>query len=168
MKNKDQIQELKKQLQILQQKIEGMEKVQIEDNVKDSLIKKTNHIEGKTFYYIQDTDTEFSCEYSDYGWSPEGNETHFADEEQCKRYAEALTTFILLRKQPGSEVANDNSQYIIKLKPWGTNPEVEYYSTVGYKLMNISPCFNSEESARKAIETLGEERILNMFKYFHS
>lgn len=92
---------------------------------------------------------------------------HFADDQQCARYAEALTTFILLRKQPGSEAVKDERQYTIETEN-GDVLGIYPVTTEYWKFVCISPCFNSEEAARKAIETVGEERILNMFKYFHS
>lgn len=164
-KNKNtEVQELKKQLQEIQQKLEEIEKENSKECNDNCLIKNVS-VNHQGYFYLEYWRSEFtSVEVGGNSVHP----MHFADEEQCKRYAEALTTFILLRKQPGSEVAKDKElQYIIDCNMAG-NLVIEECSISGFKIGNISPCFNSEESARKAIETLGEERILNMLKYFHS
>lgn len=159
------LEELKKSIDVIQQKIAEIEKEEDNEKQDNCLIKTPRYVDKESVAsYIYDYNDSFvanivSC-------SPKIN-MHFADEEQCARYAEALTTFILLRKQPGSEVATDGiKQYV--LFPYYNEVSVASYSCVFYKFSRISPCFKSEESARKAIEILGEERILNMFKYFHS
>lgn len=158
------LEELKKSIDVIQQKIAEIEKEEDNEKQDNCLIKTPRYIDKESVAsYIYDYNDSFvanivSC-------SPKIN-MHFADEEQCARYAEALTTFILLRKQPGSEVAKEAEQFVLRL--CGVNVYVDDVYPFDYKISLISPCFKSEESARKAIETLGEERILDMFKYFHS
>jgi hypothetical protein len=43
---------------------------------------------------------------------------------------------------------------------------VDNYCYNFYKLSEISPCFNTEEAAQKAIDTIGEEAILHMMNTF--
>lgn len=95
----------------------------------------------------------------------------FSDVNQVKRYAEAFTTFIKLRKQPGSEAVDSSNtpraQWVIRMS--GSNTlEVASFGASYRKMTEISCCFNSKESAIKAMDTVGAENILQMFRNFHS
>lgn len=158
----EQIAKLKKQVEALQRTIESME------NNKSCLIRSPDASSTYEGAYIIGRDEIFDFEI-DYVATIAGCTTmHFLDEDQCKRYANALTTFILLRKQPGSEVAVEGRvQYLIGVNYAGEIC-VHFYEKLGNKVTEISPCFDSVQSAWCAVEVLGKDRILNMFKYFHS
>lgn len=162
---KERIAAIETNLKIMQAELE---KLKAEDNKEDTkvncLIQSPEYNDG-CYFLTDETECFTAAEY----WNDEDakNNMWFADKEQAERYAEALSTFILLRKQEGTEPAKDNMQWVIELDDEG-NICFEDWESAGAKLRCISPCFNSRENAHKAIENLGEERIVNMFKYFHS
>jgi hypothetical protein len=152
------IEAIEKELQELKKVVEQEDKAEV-----DCLIASPVENHGEHFF-IMDDDNSFSAEscgsYHQVGM-------HFADAEQCKLYAEALTTFILLRKQPGSEAAVSGKEQWT-FQPEGATLESLYCNEYEYKICSISPWFSSEKAAYEAIKSLGAERILSMFKAFHS
>jgi len=87
----------------------------------------------------------------------------------ANRYKEAFETMILLRQQPGSEISKEDVvQFIISINGIGKIfLFIEAHDDFILKIDRISPCFASEEDAQRAIDTVGAERILRMFKILH-
>lgn len=93
----------------------------------------------------------------------------FQSQELTEAYAEAFDTMLLLRHQPGTVTATWN------LTQWVIQPsddhmltlEVDDWIGLASKSGFISPCFATESDALRAIKTVGEERILRMFKTLH-
>jgi hypothetical protein len=156
------IEAIEKELQELKKVVEQEDKPEI-----GCLIKTPECDDGEyKSNYISDTASEFKHE--EY-YSIHQNPMHFADAGQCQRYADALTTFILLRKQHGSEAAVEGvEQFTIEPKEDKADIHVNVWKMQIYKIRGMSPCFKTREAAEDAIKALGEERILNMFKAFHS
>jgi len=87
--------------------------------------------------------------------------------DSCE-WRKALGTFMQLKTYPlARKVILGRDQYIIRPL---TNTLKDTYIEGGYsfifKLNNLSPCFSSKEDAQKAIDAIGEENIINMFKVF--
>lgn len=160
MNKQDEIQSIKDQIEILMQKVADLEKEQ----KSKQLIQGAE--ENNTGYYISDYSNDYTCAQHYY----DKNDDYlisFADKDQCERYAEALTTFILLREQPGSEPVCDSKQFVIEIGA-GMNLYIDAYINPVVKTTRFSPCFDSHENTVAAIRTVGKDRILRMFKYFHS
>lgn len=90
----------------------------------------------------------------------------YPDQDTAKAYHEAFGTLIQLRKCHGSEPVSDKEQHFISLNH-SNNLRILRSRFVGDKVSEISPAFDTQENAQKAIESIGEENIINMFKTFH-
>lgn len=89
----------------------------------------------------------------------------FGTIELAEVYSKAFETFIKLRQCKGSVgVAKGLLQYILHVRDNGVISHC--FSSVGYKMDNISPCFSTKEYADAAIKTVGEFEIIQMFKTF--
>lgn len=89
------------------------------------------------------------------------------NENISNNYYGALQTFILLRQQEGSEVPLDGEmQYLIRLNK-DRGLYVDVWQRIGNKVTAISPCFRTVDHAEKAINFIGKENIIHMFKTFH-
>jgi hypothetical protein len=90
----------------------------------------------------------------------------FASFKQRNAYADALDTLLMLRHQPGSEAANgENMQWSIETE--ANDLEITYWDSLDFKLRSLSPFFSTEEAAKSAIDTIGADRILRMFRTLH-
>lgn len=164
MTTSNELDALKQELSKISAKISELEQKSEKEPKNNCLIDSSKSDVQFLFY---DNDENFTSDSFYYG-SSSIHPMHFSDQVQCQRYADALTTFILLRKQPGSCKAIDYvMQYVIKVDEdydlyvgdWRSSP---------CKISEISPCFETEEQAEQAIRQIGKERILEMFKNFHS
>lgn len=90
----------------------------------------------------------------------------YPDQETAKAYHEALDTFIQLRKCHGSEPVTDTEQYFISPNE-SVSPRILSSRFIGDKVSEISPAFDTRQNAQNAINSVGEENIINMFKTFH-
>lgn len=89
------------------------------------------------------------------------------DENISDEYFKAFKTFILLRHQEGTEVPLDEEmQYLIRLNK-DRGLYVDVWQRIGNKVTAISPCFRTVDHAEKAINFIGKENIIHMFKTFH-
>lgn len=78
-------------------------------------------------------------------------------------YAEAFNTILDLRRQPGSEVAEDGKhQWYIN-----SNGVVAYTADLEWKLQQLCTMFDSEASALAARKAVGFVRILRMYNTLH-
>lgn len=91
----------------------------------------------------------------------------FQSKELAQAYAEAIDTMLLLRHQPGTVPAADLSQVYINTKDSGARCNTATDSNIFSKMYRLSPCFAIHEQAQAAIDVVGEQRILRMFKTFH-
>lgn len=87
----------------------------------------------------------------------------FQTEEIADAYADALNTLLLLRHQPGTVPAEDI------VGQWMVCPgrDAGVWYTLDAKMGRISPCFATSEDAQRAIDTIGADRILRMFRTLH-
>lgn len=101
--------------------------------------------------------------------TPYTDPTTFATEDQAEAYADALNTLLLLRRQPGTVPAkHDTPRYLIRLDDSGTvGLVIESKRFLENQATYLSPCFTDAGSARTALDALGAERILAMFKTLH-
>lgn len=87
----------------------------------------------------------------------------FATKSQAQAYAEAFNALLDLRRQPGSEAAEDGKeQWFIRGDGVLFNMNV-----LRYKLSEISPPFDSKASALAAKEVVGWDRIKKMMDTLH-
>lgn len=98
---------------------------------------------------------------------PYNHGNNFQSEELADAYAEAFDTLLLLRHQPGTVAPTGAIQWLISVNFYLTTCSTLMEDNKFKKLTRITPCFASEEHAKQAIETVGEERILRMFKTLH-
>lgn len=97
-----------------------------------------------------------------------GNEVRglqgFETRTQAQAYAEAFNTLLDLRRQPGSEAAEDGKpQWVI----WSDGSVSVFHSNWQNKTSYISPMFDTEASALAAREAVGLDRILRMYNTLH-
>lgn len=87
----------------------------------------------------------------------------FETVEQARAYAEAFNTLLDLRRQPGSEAAEDEKrQWLIR-----GDGDVEWFAMLVAKIENTCPCFDSKESAEAARDAVGLDRVLKMYNTLH-
>lgn len=92
----------------------------------------------------------------------------FQSKELAAAYADAIETMLLLRHQPGTvEAENGGWQCIITIADDGKDVIVYGFDTISEKAGQISPVFSEQEHALAAINTIGADRILRMFKTLH-
>jgi hypothetical protein len=96
------------------------------------------------------------------------NQDWVRGETTALAYADALDTLLMLRHQPGSEPAKDEEQWTIRTGDVqrGTLSTTYLFGT-NVKASRISPCFATDADARAAIDTIGADRILRMFRTLH-
>lgn len=82
---------------------------------------------------------------------------------QARAYGDAIDTLIDLRRQPGSEAAED-VKYQWNIAGRG---EIQKLRSLELKISEICPWFDSEESAEAAIAAVGKDRILRMMNTLH-
>lgn len=101
-----------------------------------------------------------STDKSYYGKTDELGSAVFADETQCKNWAEALNLLLLLHKKAGTVRPTDEKQWVITLD---VNCEIEVLESVSLfsKTQMISPCFKTKEYAQAAADSLN---LVPMFK----
>ena len=89
-------------------------------------------------------------------------------EPYAEDYAKAFNTFFALRHCEGSETAKDGVlQFNIVLEDSIVDSLcVGECLSILTKINRATVCFDTEENANKAIETVGEENILHMMKTF--
>lgn len=87
----------------------------------------------------------------------------FATKSQAQAYAEAFNTLLDLHRQPGSEPAEGGKQqWVIR-----GNGRVDWFFAQEVKREMICPPFDSEASARAALEAVGWDRIKRMYDTLH-
>lgn len=101
----------------------------------------------------------------------------FQNVELASNYAKAFDTFLLLRHQPGTEPASNYAQYQLELDRARVSSDTIDYkeffvdaiarSILTTKANKFSPCFATLKDAERAKETIGQERLMHMFKTFH-
>lgn len=94
-------------------------------------------------------------------------QNHFPDLATAQAYADAFSTMLELRRQPGSEPVKEDSQWRIEVDTCCNELLVTYSRSLNYKLSRISPCFATQEQAQAAVKAVGKGRILAMFKTLH-
>lgn len=82
-------------------------------------------------------------------------------------YAESLNTLVQLRQQEGTVPPRSGKQALIVARGIGEKVTPVFYGDMEKKVECISPCFSSYEYAIRAIQNIGAERILRMFKQLH-
>lgn len=90
----------------------------------------------------------------------------FTNEEVARAYAEAIVTFLLLRRQPGTEPAN-NEELQWQIVPDTVSVVCDSTVSLSRKVARISPCFESYDKANAAISTIGRDQITRMYRTFH-
>lgn len=79
----------------------------------------------------------------------------------------ALETFMKLKSHKLSRKIQDGiSQWFLDFRQISESIETESFISMSNKIGYISPAFNREKDALKAIKDIGEENIINMFKVF--
>lgn len=99
----------------------------------------------------------------------------FQSEECAENYAKAMDTLLLLRHQPGTEPAKDTRTQFVIEPDWQLSEEgnpslyikARELGGLIYKMARVSPCFKTMKDAKNAIEVVGAEAILHMFKTLH-
>lgn len=91
----------------------------------------------------------------------------YPNQATYEAYRGAFKTFIELRKCQGTEPASGTYQH--SMMPTAKMEKITILSSTHQsdKMMNLSPTFDTEDNLRAAIESVGKENILNMFKTFH-
>ena len=92
----------------------------------------------------------------------------FPSEDIAQSYAEAFNTMLALRKCEGScTTVNGKEQWSIDIDQSLKDMEIYAYLGNYSKIINLSPSFSSKEYAQAAIDKVGKENIIKMFKTLH-
>lgn len=93
---------------------------------------------------------------------------NFESSSIAQSYAEAFNTMLALRKCEGSECCiDDKFQSAIGISQSLEDLRVFNYTSSYAKFDSASPMFISEEYAQAAIDKVGKENIIKMFKTLH-
>lgn len=125
-------------------------------------------IVGFPYYYMSEDENgklEISEAFSD---KKVEHINAFSTKEQAAAYLDAWETMLLLRRKEGSEESSDRRfQWMIELDLDTNKPIVIRRYVLNSKITRISCSFDSEEAAKKAIKSIGAERIVRMFNTLH-
>lgn len=92
----------------------------------------------------------------------------FLSRETASRYAMAIDTFLLLRKSEGSTSTRDKlAQWMVEYDVSENKVMVARRFVANSKVSRLSPSFDSEENADKAVKAIGKDKLIEMFKTFH-
>lgn len=92
----------------------------------------------------------------------------FQTDKLADAYAEAIETMLLLRHQPGTEPALAKKVQLVISPRFGPDRlQICEWSSMDIKAEYLSPCFQTQDAAQAAIDTIGADRILRMFKTLH-
>jgi len=93
----------------------------------------------------------------------------FQTSDLVENYSNAFNTFLLLRHQPGTVPTSNHTQFLIEMWVSCGVPVVEPQARTdeASKMSKISPSFVTEEAAKRAIKTIGKNRLMHMFRTFH-
>lgn len=93
----------------------------------------------------------------------------FQSGELAVAHADAINTMLLLRHQPGSEEATGMMQFLIEVIGAAGCLEVRTMarSDRAAKMNKLSPCFVTRDAAEQALQIVGADRVLTMFKTLH-
>jgi len=118
-------------------------------------------------YRIDGSSNGFKCAVSSYPQAPftsyKESFNAFTTKELAQDYAEAFLTMLELRRQPGTIPYTPKGVLIAYDKPAVTIDTV--HPTV--HIHSASPCFDSNESAKAAINKVGKDKLIKMFKTLH-
>lgn len=90
----------------------------------------------------------------------------FSTADHAEQHGKALRTLLLLRAQKGVVPMKHGAwQYLVEARGDGNQIEVRKRRDAGVKLSrSFSPAFETEEQARRAIDTVGKGNILAAMK----
>ncbi len=152
----EQAQALLDKAQEMESLIKEEEDIPVDENI-FGLVKEQD-IEGGTVFYLEQ-DTEGNWDYFD----TEGGTYYptFKTKESAKAWSNVIEVMLLLRCQEGVIVPQEDV-CIITL----SDGKLVIENLGGYFYYNgaISPSFSSIEYAQKAIDNIGEERIIKAIK----
>lgn len=138
-----------------------------------SLLTKPEPGSGKTYFAVTGNGISplHTYAYTAIATSPSAYQqgSIFQTQTLAEAYAQAIETMLLLRHQPGTVPANSGT-YVLRVVTHYGQPiliKPDTWNSTGFVASFISPCFDTEADAIAAINTVGEERILRMFKTFH-
>lgn len=88
------------------------------------------------------------------------------DYDTFDNYNKAFETFIALRRCNGGVPAKlDTYQYLLGCSKDILHIEITVFN-MGFKTSFLSPCFDTKQHAKEAIDKIGKEAIMHMFKTF--
>lgn len=153
-------QEAKQQLEKLEAEVQKLKEIINKPEKAGSLLPEegTHHLfPSSGRLSISEVDTMFK-----YGVN------RFPSEDIAQSYAEAFNTMLALRKCEGSECCiDDKFQSAIGISQSLEDLRVFNYTSSYAKFDSTSPMFISEEYAQAAIDKVGKENIIKMFKTLH-
>lgn len=83
------------------------------------------------------------------------------------KWKDALYTFMRLKGHPlARKIKKSHTQWFLSFDPRYTGLSIMYYQSLQNKIDSLSSFFDSEKDALCAIEDIGQENIINMFKVF--
>lgn len=91
----------------------------------------------------------------------------FASTLQSRQWVKALHTFMELKGHPLTvKPSEEKEEYVIRINTDENILYIEEMLTLDGKLTEISPTFEIEEDAEEALNDIGKENLLHMFKTF--
>lgn len=107
----------------------------------------------------------FNPKIIDFNVFPEIEESS-TEQDKASKFITALKTLMELKSHPLAVPASDDNKYQYFICFCITILKINNYSLNSFKLSEISPAFNDKIDAQQAIEDIGENRLIEMFKVF--
>ena len=160
------IADLQKNISEAQKQAEELQKQINEPEKPNALLERVEAGVGNSYYTVTGYNSvAYNQSNTDKEETYKGNS--FTTQEQAENYRKAFETFLELRRCTGTvKVKNNVEQYTIGLE-YDLSICTRSYRGLDSKGECLSPCFSTGTAALNAIETVGEENILHMFKTFH-
>ena len=153
-------QEAKQQLEKLEAEVQKLKEIINKPEKAVSLL------EEKGEYMVYNSDGKFCAVRVAYPYDLGAN--RFTSAYIAQAYSEAFNTMLALRKCEGSECCIDGKfQSAIGVSPFLEDLRVFNYTSSYAKFDTTSPMFISKEYAQAAIDKVGKENIIKMFKTLH-
>lgn len=160
------------ELAALKERADALEKIINAPEVAPSLLTKPEPGGGKRYYTICGRAKRIT-EAEQYHTNDPNPEVYkhgniFTDLEIAEAYAEAVDTMLLLRHQPGTVAAKEGKeQFVIDIEGVSLRPFICPLEDLDMKAGYLSPCFITRKHAQDAVDAIGADRIVRMFKTFH-
>lgn len=134
-----------------------------------SLLPYPDKTDNQQAYYIKDGENgQFEVGEMSSKKTTEDHANVFSSREDAEAYKDAINTFLMLRKCEGSTTTKERvAQWLIEYDVEAEKVITTRRYVLSSKISRLSPAFDTEANAQKAIKTIGKDKLTALFKTTH-